>query len=72
LPEILGERQLLGIVRGDPADPAADRERHLDHFVEGRTITGRTERAVVFLLVDAFERRTGVEHPATARTQHVP
>ena len=36
LPEIFCEREIVRIVRRDPADPAAHRECHLDHLVECR------------------------------------
>jgi hypothetical protein len=59
-------------VRGDPADPRRDREGHLDHLVESRFIVRGTEGAAVLLLLDGFERGIGFEHPAAARTEHIP
>ena len=72
LPHIVPHRQAVGIVGGDPADAGADRERHLDHFVERRLISGGAEGAVVFCLIDRFQRGAGIEHAAAARAEHVP
>ena len=72
LTKILSERELVRVVRCDPAHPAADRERDLDHLVERRPVAGRAQCAVVLLLVDALQCRAGIENPAATRAQHVP
>lgn len=72
LPEVLGPRQRLRVVSGDATDARADRERHLDHFVQGRLITGRAERAVVFSLIYGLKRDAGIENAAATGTENIP
>ena len=59
-------------MRRNPAHPPVDRERHLDDFVEDRLITGRTPGAMVLPAVHVPQGRAGIEHPGTARAQHIP
>lgn len=72
LPEILNDRQSIGIVRRDMTDPRGDREGHFHHFIQGRLVAAGAQRAVVFLAIKRLERGAGVEHTAAAGTQHVP
>jgi hypothetical protein len=59
-------------MRGDLADPAADRERHLDHLVEVWLVSLGTESADVIIVLNGFQRRAGIEDTAAAGTQYVP
>ncbi len=59
-------------MRGDLAHPRIDREGDLDHLVEGRFISGRTQRAIVLLVIEGLQRGAGIEHAAAPRAQHVP
>ena len=69
---IFPDRQVVGIVRRDPAHARAHGEAHLDHVVERRLVVEVAERAIVFVGTHALERGVGVEHAAAARAQHVP
>ena len=62
----------MRIVRLNPPDARVDGEGDLHHLVERRLIAGRTERAVISLLVHGFEGMGGVENSAATGTQHVP
>ncbi|MEY9531707.1 hypothetical protein ABIA19_001497 [Sinorhizobium fredii] len=48
LAEIFDRRHFMRVMRLDVAYPRAYRERHLDHFVEGRLVAGGAERAGIF------------------------
>ena len=72
LAEIFLQRQFVGIMRGDPADPRTDGEGDVDHLVERRFVGIGAERADIFVPLDGLQRRVGVEHAAAARAKHVP
>ena len=63
LTKILVERQFVGVVRRDPAHPPADREGHLNDFVEGRRIPRRAPGAGILVLVDALQCRARSSTP---------
>ena len=69
---IFPDRQVVGIVRRDPAHARAYREADLDHVVERRLVVEVAERTIVFAGTHALERGVGVQHAAAARAQHVP
>jgi hypothetical protein len=52
----------LEAVRGYAAHTRAHGECHFDHLIEGRLVARGAQHAIIFVLVDALERRTGVEH----------
>ena len=72
LPVIFDLRQRIRIVAGDAPHPRADRECNLDHFVERRLVAAGAKSAGIFLVIDGFERRAGIEHATAAGTEHVP
>jgi len=72
LAEILGKRELVRIVRCDPSHAPTHRERHLNHLVERRLVSGCAHRAVVLVAVDALKGCAGIKHAAAAGAQNVP
>ena len=65
-----GER--IGVMGADMANPRADGECDLDHFVEGGLVARGAQPAIIFVAIDGFERRPGVEHAAATGTNNVP
>src|SRR5262249_32570079 len=69
---IFGERQLMRIVRGDPAHPRAHGEGYLHHLVEGRLVAGGARRTVICAVIDVLRGGPRLEHAAAAGAKHVP
>jgi hypothetical protein len=72
LPVIFQQRQRVGSVSRDLARAWIDREGDLDHLVESRFIGGRTQRAIILVVIEGLEGRAGLQHSAAAGAQHIP
>src|SRR5205823_9404442 len=69
---VFDPRQRPRIVRSDFSHPRADRERHLDDFVERRLVARGAKGACIFSLVYGLKRRARTQDATATGTEDVP